>query len=245
MSDFLRRARRLAGVALAAAALAGCAQNSPENAALGIYDPFEPINRDVHDFNKGADRLVLRPVASAYDAVAPDAARYVIRNALNHLELPRDFVNHLLIGEFGSAGRTVVRFAINTTLGFGGLIDIASRAEIEKEDADFGKTLAVWGVDKGFYYEIPLLGPSTVRHTVGRIVDTALAPTSYVLVPFAGAAVTVTSAVETRASNAEIIDDVLYGSGDSYVLTRSVYLQRRDNFVNGGEIDFDKVIPLE
>lgn len=249
-SRALRAAPRLRGVAAALAVAvvvmaSGCAKNSPENAAIGVNDPFEAVNRSVHAFNRGADRVLLRPIAQVYDAATPEIVQISLRNAVSNLEAPRDFANHLLSGELRGAGRTLVRFAINSALGFGGVMDIATRADLPKEDADFAKTLAVWGVDQGVYYEVPLLGPSTVRHTVGRMVDIAFAPTTYVLMPYAGAAQAAVRVFDARAVNAALIDDVLYGSGDSYALTRSVYLQQRDAFVNGGEVNYDTVVPLD
>lgn len=219
-----------------AGALSGCAaHNSAENEALGINDPNEPFNRHVHSFNKGFDELVLRPVAVGYDAVTPGLFRLLIRNALNHLELPRDFANHVLVADLPAAGRTLGRFGVNTLLGAGGFLDPASQVDLPKEDADFGRTLARGGFEEGPYYEIPLMGPSTVRHTMGRIVDLAFAPTSYVFEPFSGAIVTGIDAVETRADNMPAIDSVLYESADSYATTRAIYLQNRRNFVRDAD----------
>lgn len=216
--------------------VSGCATNSAENEALGINDPYETaFNRDIHAFNKGFDRYALRPVSQGYDAVTPGLFRLLIGNALNHLELPRDFANHVLTAEFDSAGRTLLRFAVNTTVGAGGLLDPATDFEIEKEDADFGKTLAVWGAGEGVYYEIPFLGPSTVRHTTGRIVDLAFAPTSYLGEPLVAGGVTALSAVEARDNNFGAIDSVLYDSVDSYIAVRSFYLEARRAFVTNGE----------
>lgn len=225
---------RLLGATVVAAGLSGCATNSPENEALGINDPYEGLNRDIHSFNKGADQLILRPVAKGYEAVTPGAVKLMVSNALNHLEAPRDFANHVLTAEAGAAGRTVARFAINTLIGAGGLLDPASELDLGKEDADFGKTLAVWGAGEGFYYEIPLLGPSTVRHSTGRIVDIAFAPTVWLGEPVSTASTTALEAVSARAEDASAIDSVLYDSVDSYVATRAFYIESRRSFVNNG-----------
>lgn len=225
---------RLIGAAAIAAVLSGCATNSPENEALGINDPYEGVNRDVHAFNKGVDRYALRPVAKGYEAVTPGAVQLMVGNALNHLEAPRDFANHVMTAEVSAAGRTAARFAINTMIGAGGLLDPASEFDFVKEDADFGKTLAVWGVGEGFFYEIPLLGPSTLRHTTGRIVDIAFAPTVYLGEPITAASVNAVDVVNSRAESASGIDSILYDSVDSYVATRSFYIESRRAFVNGG-----------
>lgn len=217
--------------------LSACAQNSAENAALGINDPYEGTNRDIHDFNKGVDRYVVRPVSEAYGYVTPGLVRLLVRNALNHLELPRDFANHVLTGEFAAAGRTLGRFGINTFIGAGGLLDPATDFDLPKEDADFGRTLAKAGSGEGVYYEIPLIGPSTVRHTVGRVVDIAFAPTTYIGAPLTGAVAGGLDLAETRESNKDAIDSVLYESVDSYSTARSIYLQNRRRFVNDGKVD--------
>lgn len=227
---------RMAAIGAVALGLSACATNSPENAALGINDPYEnSVNRSIHSFNKGFDRYALRPVSQGYDAVTPGLFRLLISNALNHLEAPRDFANHILTAEFESAGRTLLRFAVNTTVGAGGLLDPATDFELEKEDADFGKTLAVWGAGEGVYYEIPFLGPSTVRHTAGRVVDLALAPTSYLGEPLIAGGVAAVAAVEARDDNLGAIDSVLYDSPDSYIAVRSFYLDARRAFVTNGE----------
>lgn len=206
--DTRRRRGRAALLSVAAVAaaltLSGCAQNSAENEALGINDPYENINRDFHEFNKGADRLVLRPIARGYRDYTPDALQFVFRNVINHFELPRDFVNHILTGEFKSAGRTLLRAGINSTFGFGGIFDPASDVEIFKEDSDFGKTLAVWGVPQGVYFELPLLGPTSPRHSVGNVVDIAFSPTTYFGQPFAGISRGAVDIVDSRARNAEL-----------------------------------------
>lgn len=238
---FMKRA----AAALILMTTAGCASmNSPENAALGVNDPFESVNRDIHAFNKGFDRYALRPIAQGYDAATPGLFRLFISNALSHLELPRDFANHVLTAEFESAGRTLLRFAINTTVGAGGLLDPATDFEVEKENADFGKTLAVWGAGEGFFYSIPFLGPSTVRHTAGRVVDLAFAPTSYLDEPLVPIGVGALAAVEARADNAGAIDSLLYDSVDSYSAVRSFYLNSRRSFVGDEPVlDLDALDP--
>ena len=160
--------------------------------------------------------------------------RFLLNNGLDHLELPRDFVAHLLSGELESAGRTVLRFGVNTVVGAGGLLDPATDFEIPKEDADMGKVLATWGFGEGIYYEMPLLGPTTVRHTIGRVLDMGLAPSTYIAAPIGGVTVTAAEAVEFRAANRETLDSVYYDSADSYATTRALYYQNRRAFIDGG-----------
>lgn len=222
------------------AGLAGCAGSDrapdAEAGAAGraVADPYEPLNREIHGFNKAVDRRALRPAAQAYRAATPGLVKFLLGNALHHLELPRDFANHLLSGEVAAAGRAVARFSVNTVFGAGGLLDPATEFELPKEDADFGKTLAAWGMEEGIYYEIPFIGPSTVRRTIGRSVDLALSPTAYFPPLFAFSALPETmTLLDARASNLSAADSVLYDSLDSYATTRSVYLQNRRAFVNG------------
>lgn len=230
------RAAMLATLLLAA----GCAstQTADPN-GLRVSDPYENVNRKTHAFNKAADRVVLRPVAQAYDAVTPGLVQFLIRNALNHLELPRDFANHLLQGEGTKAGETLLRFGVNTVVGAGGLLDPATAFKLPKQNADFGMTLAKWGLGEGIFYEIPLLGPSTVRNTTGLVVDMAFSPTTYLGNPAFGAAATGVRLAEGRARNKEAIDSVLYESADSYATSRSIFVQRRRALAGEGSAPED------
>ncbi len=245
-----RSARRgrlsaVAAAAFLAAAVSGCASTSvDERGSLAVNDPYEETNRDIHSFNRGLDRYFIRPVSYAYDEVTPAPVRFLVGNALNHLELPRDFVSHLLSGEVTSAGRTFLRFGVNTIAGAGGLLDPATDFELPKEDSDFGVVLASWGFAEGVFIELPFIGPSTTRHTVGRVVDVFLAPTTYIGRPYAGIAVTTLQTVEFRSNNANVIDNVLYESVDSYARSRSVYYQNRRGFIDG-DLTLDDIQPLE
>ncbi len=201
----------------------GCA-STPTS---GVNDPYENLNRDIHEFNKGVDRYAIRPASDAYDTVTPELVQFLVANALNHLELPRDFANNLLSGRWEPAALTFARFGINTLVGAGGLLDPATDVGVNKQDADFGLTLATYGAAEGIYYEIPLLGPTTVRDTVGRVVDIAFAPTTYVGGPIVGATETGLRIADTRQANRSAIDNALYESPDSYLTARTFYLQSR------------------
>ncbi|MCI4660405.1 MAG: VacJ family lipoprotein [Neomegalonema sp.] len=231
---------RLTAALVLAFGMAGCATQQSAN---GIYDPYESFNRSMHEFNKGVDTAVLRPVSKAYDFAMPDLFRFLINNGLNHLALPVDFANHLLSADIEEAGETLARFGLNTVMGAGGLLDPASDLGIARKPSDFGKTLAYWGVGEGPYFELPLLGPTTTRDGFGRLGDMAFSPTTYIsgpVGPYVGPGVLTTRIVETRASNSDAIDSVLYESGDSYATARSVYLQMRRAAVNGGQADAEE-----
>lgn len=153
--------------ALAAALSLSACVSTPDHP----NDPFEPANRAMLGFNVVTDRAVVGPAARAYGAYTPGFVRSGIGNVLRNLREPVVFANLILQGQPGPAADTAFRFAANTTVGLGGLFDVASREDVPRHDADFGETLAVWGVGEGPYVVLPLLGPSTVRDTGGRVAD--------------------------------------------------------------------------
>ena len=130
-------------------------------------DPLEPLNRQILDFNLFLDRILLKPVTKVYIAVMPEEGRDAMRRALDNMKEPVVFINNVLQGELERAGITVGRFVVNTTLGLGGLVDVAKNGELEKQTGDFGQTLFVWGLPEGPYVMLPLLGPSNPRDAIG------------------------------------------------------------------------------
>lgn len=220
-------------------AVAGCARPP---APTGFDDPNEAQNREIHEFNKAVDRRVLSPVANAYGNV-PEGMRQGITNFADNLDLPGEVVNGLLQGRPHHALENTFRFAVNTTVGIGGLFDPASAMGVQGKSTDFGETLHVWGAPEGTYVELPLLGPSTSRDTLGKIVDIALDPVGH-LVPeperHVATAASVASTIGDRYRYSETIDSVLYDSADSYAQTRLLYLQNRrfELGQTGGEDDF-------
>lgn len=198
--------------------------------ADGIYDPYEERNRQVHMFNKQVDRNLIRPVALGYTTVMPDEFEDSVRNFATNFGQPSVTVNSLLQGDLRGAGISVSRFLINSTLGFGGLFDVASDFGVERHDTDFGETLHVWGAEEGVYLEAPFFGPTTTRDSVGRVVDFFTNPLSYELDDperYSGTAARATSRVGDRGRYADTIDSVLYDSADSYAQARLLYLQNR------------------
>ncbi|MEM9139273.1 MAG: VacJ family lipoprotein [Pseudomonadota bacterium] len=243
--------QRRSGAALVSALgfsliLAGCA-TAPAEGEL-VYDPAEPVNRSIHSFNKGVDTVVLRPAATAYDTVTPTLVQHLLGNAFSHLSLPSVFVNQLLQGDGEEALATLGRFGVNTVVGAGGTLDPATEFGLPKENTDFGITLAKWGVGEGAYVELPFLGPSTARDTVGTIVDIAFSPTTYITggaeVRIASATARAVEIVDARSRNAALIDDILYSSEDSYVSVRASYIQNRRRLAAGGETDVDALPDL-
>jgi len=158
-------------LALAAAlSLSACA-GTPDGAPGHANDPFEPVNRATLGFNVAADRAVVGPAARAYGDYTPGFVRAGIGNVLRNLREPVVFANLILQGQPGPAADSAFRFAANTTVGLGGLFDVAGGEGVPRHDADFGETMAVWGVGEGPYVVLPFLGPSTVRDTGGRVAD--------------------------------------------------------------------------
>ena len=232
--------------ALAMMACVSACSSLPQDGDL-VADPLEDFNRGIHSFNKGLDTAVLKPASQVYGVAAPDLFKMLFGNAVNHLQLPGIFVNHVLQGNADSAVSTLGRFVINT-VGGGGLLDPASEGGLPPEPTDFGLTLATWGMEEGAYVELPFFGPSTARDTLGRIVDSALQPTTYISggteVQIASATVQALTIVDARDRNAVLIDDLLYRSEDSYVTLRSNYIQNRRRMVSGGETDVDALPDL-
>jgi phospholipid-binding lipoprotein MlaA len=213
----------------------GCAtpQSDPTAAdnAEGEHDPAEPVNRAIFKANVAADHAVIRPVAQAYVDYVPDGVQTGVHNVVQNLKEPGVAVNDALQGNVTQAWQSVQRLAINSTVGVAGIFDVATNLGLPPHKADFGQTLGVWGVGEGPFVELPLLGPSNARDTVGTVVDFALNPLTYV----GGAPATYASvgtgganAVDTRAQHLHDLDELERNSLDYYATLRSVYRQHRD-----------------
>jgi phospholipid-binding lipoprotein MlaA len=246
----LARVHRAAAWAamLGMALLAGCATppspNDPE--ALAAYkeanDPLEPMNRYFFDLNYAADELLFKPLAGWYYVALPNFAQDGVRNALRNVRSPVVLANDLFQGETDRAGVTFERFLVNSTMGVGGLFDIASRMGLDYHDEDFGQTLAVAGVGEGPYLMLPLLGPSNPRDAVGMAVDMLFDPLTYVglfAVSNIGLAADVVDGMDTRARNLKTLDAIRKGSLDYYATIRSLYRQHRNDEINNSKTPAD------
>jgi len=160
-----RTAARLLAPIVGALLLGACA--TPGQYQLAQRDPLEKFNRGVWAVNRGADKVVIKPVTQVYRAVLPRPARQGVSNVFANLSEPWSFVNNILQGRGERAGRNVARFLVNSTIGIAGLWDPASKMGIQAAPEDLGQTMAVWGVNGGPYLVLPLLGPSTLRDGVG------------------------------------------------------------------------------
>ncbi|MGE0044157.1 MAG: VacJ family lipoprotein [Hyphomonadaceae bacterium] len=216
------------------------AEIEPLEQAAADYDPWEGMNRDLFAFHESIDMAVLEPAARGYRSVAPTPVRSGISNFLRNLRGPQIFANDVLQGQPSRAGVTAGRFVINSTLGFLGFFDPASRMGLERHTEDFGQTLGVWGVPPGPYMFIPLFGPTNVRDTIGAVVNLALDPINYL--EFDGDTEfmvfrTGMSALSARESVIEAIDNVRESSIDPYVTIRSTYGLLRESSIRNGLSD--------
>ncbi len=222
---------RSAFAVMAFAALSACAVGPSAD------DPFEPSNRKMHAFNKGLDTVAVRPAAQVYGAIVPEPLRTGVSNFASNLSLPGKIINNTLQGNFAGAADNTGRFIVNSTLGFAGLVDIATPLGTSEVDTDFGETLHVWGTGEGKYVELPFFGPSTTRDAWGRVVDIAINPVGHILeAPQSEYALGTRMAdgLNSRYRFADTIDGVLYESADSYAQARLIYLQNR-RFELGGD----------
>ncbi len=213
--------QRGTGVLLVAAALmTGCA-------SLSETDPYEKFNRQVFRFNDAVDREALRPVASAYQVHTPAPLQAGVSNFFDNLADVWTGANNLLQGKAHDGLSDAARVLINSTLGLGGLFDIASQAGLPKHDEDFGQTLGHWGVPAGPFLMLPLLGPSTLRDATALPVELASDPWSRA----APAALTLPGGmlrmVERRAGLLKASDLFDAAALDRYAFLRDAYLQRR------------------
>ena len=147
------------------------------------YDPWEPFNSKIFEFNQQLDKWVLKPVAQGYNFIMPDRLQVGIHNFFYNVRFPPRFFNNLFQGKLKGAGIEVERFLINSTAGVGGFIDVAERMDITTPEEDTGQTLGFYGVGPGPYLVVPFLPPFTVRDFVGYFADIALNPINWLVLP--------------------------------------------------------------
>jgi len=216
---------RAARAILATLLLASCAVTSPREESR---DPWEGWNRRVFTFNERVDRAVLKPVSEAYVKVVPSTMRRGVSNFFDNLTYINVIANALLQGKPAQAYADTGRFIINTTLGMGGLLDIATPAGVPRNDEDFGQTLGVWGVGEGPYLVLPLLGPSTFRDVPRYVFSALVHPLNYysgdsAVAPALGGLSVVDQRAQARGAF-ELIDAAAL---DRYIFVREAYRQRR------------------
>jgi phospholipid-binding lipoprotein MlaA len=229
--------------ASSAVAVAACAHPPPEPEARAEYrrnnDPVEPTNRAIFAANKFVDDNALQPVARTYQEHMPSRVQKSIHNFVSNLGQPTVALNDVLQGNFSRSWNTIQRFAINTTVGGAGLFDVATDWNRPGHAADFGQTLGVWGVGPGPSVQLPLLGPSNVRDSVGTVIGLVANPTNFIP---GGAAATVSTvagaagAVDGRARALSATESLERNSLDYYAAARSAAAQRRAALVDEGKV---------
>ena len=202
----------------------------PASAEEETYDPFESVNRKIYAFNSATDRYVLRPIARGYVTVTPDPVERGVGNFIRNIFEFNTIFNSLLQGRLADTAHSTGRFLINSTLGVGGLFDVATRIGIEERTADFGQTLYTWGVGEGPFIMVPVLGPRTLRSGVGTLVDT------YASLPYLsneGEIISIVTAIQAVDIRAQLLkaDELIIG--DPYIFLREAYLQQRNYFLTG------------
>lgn len=202
-----------------------------------INDPFEKYNRKIFSFNEFVDINIFDPIAKGYRKAIPRPIRESVGNVIRNLSLPFTCINSILQGNAENAMGSFSAFLINTTLGIGGIFDVAGTKKVEYRKQDFGKTFAKYGIGQGPYLVIPLLGPSTTRDFSGYLVEKVVDPLSFnelqiggredIIDPNYRIGLSALSALNTRESLIDILDDARRDSFDLYATIRSAYLQRR------------------
>jgi len=211
--------------------LAGCATGPNANPV----DPLEPFNRGVYKFNDAVDQAVLKPVATAYRDVTPPMVQRGVGNFFNNLDDAWSLVNNVLQLKGEAAANSLFRVGVNTFMGLGGILDVASEMRIDRYTEDFGQTLGYWGMGPGPYIVLPLLGPSDLRDAVGLAVDINGYPLTYIDDTTTRNALWILRAVDQRAALIKVEGIVDEAALDKYAFIRDAYLQRRRNSVYDGD----------
>lgn len=218
--------------------LAGCATKPPASdpEALAAYkqndDPLEPMNRKLYAFNNALDTYFMKPVAEGYKDVVPRTVRNHVGDFLSNLHTPVIFINDILEAKSRRAGDSLVRFVVNSTVGVAGIFDVAADLGYPSHEADFGITLAIWGVGSGPFLYLPVLGPSSPRDAAGFGVGMVSDPFFWIgqgaAVTALGYSRTALTIVNTRADLLKPIDEVKRMALDPYATFRSLYRQHRE-----------------
>ncbi|MCJ7602785.1 MAG: VacJ family lipoprotein [Desulfobulbaceae bacterium] len=199
---------------------------------MGISDPLEPVNRFFFHFNDKLYFWALKPVARAYGTVLPQDFRICIRNAFHNLLFPVRFVNNVLQGKFKNAGIELSRFAINTTAGVAGFGDPAKDVfGLEIKEEDLGQTFGYWGIGNGIYFCWPIIGPSSLRDTVGLFGDSYLSPLGWVMQNDLDDGLALNAEEQVNKTSLVIGDyeAFLESSFDPYISLRDAYFQYRQS----------------
>ncbi|MBS0447325.1 MAG: VacJ family lipoprotein [Proteobacteria bacterium] len=242
------RAARSAAVLALAVLAGGCATTASQ--APGSpgqkLDPWEGWNRKVFSFNEELDKAVLKPVATAYHDAVPEPARRVVTNVFNNFEDAWSMANNFLQGKVQYGFETGMRVGVNTVFGIGGVVDVATDLGLERHTEDLGQTFGRWGFGPGAYIVWPLLGPSTVRDSIGLPFDLYATSPSWVIHDtgwnwgLSGLHLVNTRANLLGAGN--VLNEIAL---DKYTFVRDAYLQRRRSLVYDGDVPPDSTTPSD
>lgn len=207
-----------------------------------IVDADEAQNRSVHQFNLSLDSALVGPASRGYGTVVPSPVRRGVDNFAANLAQPSYVLNNILQARLGQATHNTLRFVVNTTIGIGGIFDPATAIGLDARETDFGETLHIYGAPEGDFVMLPVFGPSTTRDTVGLVVDIATNPVRHILPSPESRYVTGAEVLQRFGDRYEFddtIDNLLYGTADSYAQLRSLYLQNRRFELGGPVLGFD------
>lgn len=226
-----------------AALLSGCATPPSDPAERAVFeqtnDPLEPMNRQTLELNLFLDRILLKPVTKVYIAIVPEEGRDALKRALDNMKEPVVVINNVLQGRLEGAGISIGRFTVNSTIGLGGLLDIAQKMGLDRQSGDFGQTLYVWGLPEGPYVMIPLLGPSNPRDITGMAADNFLDPFSYLASAKSLDEISLSrflvGGIDQRARVMDVLDDLQKNSLDFYAQLRSLSQQKRASELEHGK----------
>jgi len=198
-----------------------------ESSAETVPDPLEPVNRAFFEFNDRFYFWVMKPVATGYKTVVPEEVRVCIRNFFTNLAFPVRFVNNLLQGKFFGAFEETCGFLVNSTVGLGGLADIATAVDLKRHDEDLGQTLAVYGAGPAFYINWPFFGPSTLRDTIGVAGDIFIDPLTYLGEYWYAPGARGLNVVNETSLRIGDYESLKKAALDPYVALRDAYYQNR------------------
>jgi phospholipid-binding lipoprotein MlaA len=239
---FVLRKIKAAILLCSIAVLVGCA-SIPAGSQPSPHDPWESFNRSVFEFNEGLDAYLLKPVVAGYRFILPEFVREGIYNFFSNYNDIYTALYNLLQGKPGFAFNDFMRVVVNTTMGLGGLLDLATPGGLEKHKEDWGQTLGVWGVPAGPYVVLPFFGPSNVRDTFGTVADLE-SDYLFRLLPDVALRNSITGLRVVNARNTYYeAGDLLDGAAiDKYTFMRDAYIQRRAYQINEGRDEEEPVI---
>lgn len=221
-------------------ALGGCAGTAQETGPAYEGDPFETANRAMFELNEKLDEYLLGPISRVYGNNLPPFIRELVSQFFNNLGEPKTILNDFLQGKTDQGLSDTARFVFNTTIGIGGLFDVATSAGLPAHQEDFGQTLAIWGAPRGPYLFLPLFGPTTMRRLPDIPISIYTDPLHYTdLSTVSRVSLGSTDAIDQRYNLDDAIRAVEELALDPYAFTRSAYLQRRQVEISNGQLPLD------